>query len=111
MRILSALAADHVQRPRNQGRFEGYSHYGVSGEVGEGASTQVWLLGEQGMIRRATYETVGCPSCIAAASVLCTLVTGRDFERAKSLTAEDLLAVLQGLPDGKEYSPPSPLRP
>jgi len=99
--MLSALAADHVQRPRNRGRFEGYSHYGVGGTVGEGPATQIWLLVEAGMIRRAAYETHGCPSSIAAASLLCTLITGREFARAQTLTAEELLIVLQGLPEGK----------
>ncbi len=100
--MLSSIAADHVQRPRNVGPIEGATHVGLSGSPGDGPHVQIWLLIEDGAIRKATYDTHGCPSSIAAASMVCQVVIGREVDRAKLLTQEDLLLILGGLPEGKE---------
>jgi NifU-like protein involved in Fe-S cluster formation len=63
---------------------------------------QLWLVVEDGKVQRAGYETHGCPSSVAASSVLCTLLTGMAVETAMTITQQDLLTVLGGLPEGKE---------
>src|SRR5579862_7246094 len=55
------------------------------------------------VIVRAAFRTFGCPSATAAGSMLCTLLTGMEVEKAKLITAADLLLVLGGLPEGKEF--------
>jgi NifU-like protein involved in Fe-S cluster formation len=100
--MLSAVAADHVQRPRNQGPLETATHYGVSGSPGDGPYVELWLEVEGGTVCKAAYRTHGCPSSVAASSLLCQLATGRELERVKELTGEELLLVLGGLPEGKE---------
>ena len=100
--MLSALAADHVHRPRNIGPLEG-AQYGVSGEPGEGPWIEIWLQVEEGRIVNAAYRTHGCPSSIAAGSVLCDLVRGRTIDQAMRLKADDLLTILGELPPGKGH--------
>jgi NifU-like protein involved in Fe-S cluster formation len=55
------------------------------------------------VIVRAAFRTFGCPSATACGSMICTILTGRSVEKAMLLTAEDLLRILGGLPEGKEY--------
>ncbi len=100
--VLTPIAADHVQRPRNQGPMSGATHYGVAGAPGDGPYVELWLEVRAGIIRRAAYNTPGCPSSIAAASMLCQLATGRDLTVVGEITAEELLLILGGLPPGKE---------
>jgi nitrogen fixation protein NifU and related proteins len=100
--MLSSIAADHVQRPRNAGRIEDATHVGLYGSPGDGPYVQLWFVVEDGVIRGAAYETHGCPSSIAAASLLCQIVIGRPIERALLLTSDDLLKIIGGLPEGKE---------
>lgn len=97
---LSPIAADHVHRPRHRGPLENAA-YGVSGVPGDGPYVEIWARVESGVVREAAFRTPGCPSSTAAASMLCELAEGREAARVASLTGEDLLAVLGGLPEGK----------
>jgi NifU-like protein involved in Fe-S cluster formation len=99
--MLSAIAAEHVQRPRNCGELANPTHVGMAGERGEGPYVILRLIVGDGRILKAAYQTNGCPSSIASASVLCQLITGREVERVLRLDDKDLLAVLGGLPEGK----------
>ena len=100
--MLSALASEHVANPRNRGPLSDFTHYGVAGSPGGGPYVEIWLITKDNCITSATYETHGCPSSVAASSVLCTLATGRDMEKMKNFDSRDLLLVLGGLPEGKE---------
>jgi len=99
--MLSLIAADHVQNPRRQGPLEG-AQYGVSGSPGDGPYVEVWTIMEHGLIVKAAYRTHGCPSSVAASSMVCQLAEGKTPCFADLLTAEDLIVVLGGLPEGKE---------
>lgn len=96
------LAADHVQRPRNRGELADATHKGVCGVPGDGPFVTIWLILEGDQIIRATYQTHGCPSSIAASSVLCELVCKVPFASVSTISPADLLTILGGLPEGKE---------
>jgi len=100
--MFSSIAADHIQNRRNVGPLEGATHYGSSGERGCGPYVEIWLLVEDGLIKRAAYRTHGCPSSIAAASLAAQIATGRKVSQIRLLTGQDLLRILSGLPEGKE---------
>jgi NifU-like protein len=101
--MLSSLATDHVQRPRNIGPLEPPCQYGVSGVPGEGPFVELWVRVEGDQILSAAYKTLSCPSSIACASLACDLVRGRTVEVASRITSEDLKTILGGLPDGKGH--------
>lgn len=101
--MFSAIAIDHVQSPRNRGPLQGATHVGTGGSPGEGPYARLWLIVEDGRIVDASYKTPGCPSSTACASVLCQLISGRDVQLCRMLTNADLLAVVGGLPEGKDY--------
>ena len=48
---MSAIAADHVNNPRNSGPLEGFTHFGQVGAPGEGAFVQIWLRVEDNQER------------------------------------------------------------
>jgi nitrogen fixation NifU-like protein len=100
--MFSALAADHIAVPRNVGPLEEATHRGVAGVPGDGPHMILWFQVENGCIQKAAYATYGCPAAIASGSITATLLTGRTVEQALRLTAEDIIRVLQGLPEGKQ---------
>ncbi len=57
------------------------------------------------LVLRAAYRTYGCPAAVACASLLCELAIGREVERLLTLTPDDLVRLLGGLPEGKEECP------
>lgn len=99
----SPLATEHIHTPRNAGRLEDATHIGVGGTPGEGPYVRLHLLVSEGYIRRASYECNGCPSSIAASSVVAQILTGRTLAQASLLEPNDVLLILGGLPQGKEY--------
>jgi len=100
--MLSSFAIDHLQRPRHRGPLEGANRYGVEGVPGDGPYVQLWLIVDGDVIKQAAFKTPGCPSSTVSASVMCQLITGREVEKARLLTGDDLLVILGGLPEGKE---------
>ncbi|MCW3051182.1 MAG: iscU [Chthonomonadales bacterium] len=100
--MFSALAIEHIAVPRNIGPLEGATHQGVAGVPGDGPYMILWFQVEDGQIQKAAYATYGCPAAVASGSITATLLTGRTVEQALSLTAEMIIRILQGLPEGKE---------
>ncbi|HLK13248.1 MAG TPA: iron-sulfur cluster assembly scaffold protein [Fimbriimonadaceae bacterium] len=100
--MFSAIATDHIQRPRNQGPLGGEALVGKFGNRGDGPYMTLWLVIEGNKIANAAYQTYGCPAAVACASMTCEIVRGRTVAQAESLEAEDLIVVLGGLPEGKE---------
>jgi len=100
--MFSALATEHIAVPRNVGPLEGATHQGVAGMPGEGPHMILWFQVQDGRILKAAYATYGCPAAVASGSITATLLTSRTIEQALRLTAEDIIRVLQGLPEGKE---------
>ena len=101
--MFSPLAIEHIAVPRNVGPLEGATHQGIAGMPGDGPYMILWFQVEDGgRIAKAAYATYGCPAAVASGSITASVLTGRTVEQALRLTAEDILGVLQGLPEGKE---------
>lgn len=100
--MLSATAAQHVSSPRNAGKIENATHVGVGGVPGDGPYVRLWLSIEGETIKKVGYECNGCPSSIAASSMVAQLATGRSLQQLSLLEPSDLLLILGGLPEGKE---------
>lgn len=102
---MSAVALDHVQNRRNQGRISNPTHSGHSGIEGDGPYIVLDFLVANGIVESAKYETYGCPTAIACASMVAQISIGRSINLLLGLTADDLTTLLQGIPEGKEYCP------
>jgi nitrogen fixation NifU-like protein len=83
--------------PQHEGTMEqpdGYAH--AHGECGD--LITFYLRIEDGRIPAVKFTTDGCDATIAAGEMLATMVTGMSLEEAQQVTADDLLAALDGLP-------------
>jgi NifU-like protein involved in Fe-S cluster formation len=100
--MYTPLVQDHFANPRNVGPLEGATHRGAAGSPGDGPYVILWLQVEEGTIRRAAYQTYPCPAAIACGSITAEVLAGRTVEQARQLEASDVIALLRGLPEGKE---------
>lgn len=103
--MFSALALDHINTRRNIGPMEGSTHYGVSGVPGEGPYVELWFRVADSSIEECRYKTNGCPTSIASASVVASLLAGKSVQVALSVNEHDIAVLLGEIPEGKEDCP------
>ncbi len=88
--------------PKYMGRMENcHSMSRLTGSCGD--SVEVYLRFEQNRVCEASFFSDGCGPSVVAGSVACELALGRDVENAVSVTGEEILAFLNGLPEDKEH--------
>lgn len=93
---------DHVNNIRNAGPLDDATHEGTKGIPGDGRYIKINLVVEDDTIKKASYQCNGCPSSIASASVLCHVAMDKHTDFADLIEGEDVITLLNGLPDGKE---------
>jgi nitrogen fixation NifU-like protein len=93
----SAKAIQHGRHPTHAGRMERPDAYaskvGWCGEVME-----MYFRLTEDRITEATFWADGCISTMACGDMLTTLAQGRTVAEATTITAEELIAALDGLP-------------
>jgi NifU-like protein involved in Fe-S cluster formation len=102
--MFSQTALDHIASPRNAGRLQSFTHYGCGGVPGDGPYVELWLQVEDSKVIQVGQESNGCPSTMACASYISTISVNRKVEAIQTLSSEDLILLLGGLPPGKEKS-------
>lgn len=99
---LEARIEAAVKNPRNLGEMENADAVGTVGSPDCGDMLRMWIKfkEEDGrkIIDRATFQSFGCQTAIAVASVATELLAGKTIAEAKSLTGEELAAPLGALP-------------
>jgi nitrogen fixation NifU-like protein len=101
----SETLMDHFTSPRNTGTLESPDRIGQAGTLGNGPYMVLYLRIKDDVIVEAKYRTYGCGTTIAAGSILTELVTGRSIAACLSLTVDDLITALEGVPPDKLHSP------
>ncbi len=99
----STIVSEHSQSPRNEGRLEAADLVGLAGRPGEGPYLVVYLQLDGNQISRAQFQSHGCGATIASGSVLTELVTGMTVRECQSLTPDELITALDGLPPDKRH--------
>jgi nitrogen fixation NifU-like protein len=93
------------QNPQNVGEMEHADAVGTVGSPDCGDMLRMWVkFKEQDgrkVIDRATFQTFGCQTAIAVASVATELIAGKTVDEALSLSGEELAAPLGALPPMK----------
>jgi nitrogen fixation NifU-like protein len=96
---------DAIANPKNVGEMENADSVGTVGSPDCGDMLRMWVkFKEQDgrkVIDRATFQTFGCETAIAVASVATELIAGKTVEEALSMSGEDLSAPLGALPPMK----------
>src|SRR5271156_4395295 len=96
---------DAIRNPKNLGEMEGADAVGTVGSADCGDMLRMWVkFKEQDgkkVIDRATFQSFGCQTAIAVASVATELIRGKTAEEALALKTEELAGELGPLPPMK----------
>ena len=102
---LEARIKDAIANPRNLGEMENADSVGTVGSPDCGDMLRMWVKfkDEDGrrVIDRATFQTFGCETAIAVASVATELIAGKTVEEALAMSGSELSAPLGALPPMK----------
>lgn len=105
MEDLEAKIRAAQQNPQNLGEMEGADAVGTVGSPDCGDMLRMWVKfkEEDGrkVIDRATFQTFGCQTAIAVASVATQMIAGKTVAEALTLSGEELAAPLGALPPMK----------
>jgi len=99
---LEAKIEAAVKNPRNLGEMENADAVGTVGSPDCGDMLRMWIKfkEENGrkIIDRASFQSFGCQTAIAVASVATELLAGKTVDEAKTMSSEELAAPLGALP-------------
>src|SRR6187401_629044 len=99
---LEARIEAAVKNPRNLGEMENADAVGTVGSPDCGDMLRMWIKfkEENGrkVIDRASFQSFGCQTAIAVASVATELLAGKTIDEAKAMSGEELAAPLGALP-------------
>jgi len=102
---LQARIEEAVKNPRNLGEMKDADAIGTVGSADCGDMLRMWVKfkeeGGRKVIDRATFQTFGCQTAIAVASVATEMLAGKTIAEAQSMSGEDLAASLGPLPPVK----------
>src|SRR5205814_5344198 len=102
---LQAKIEEAVKNPRNLGEMKDADAIGTVGSADCGDMLRMWVKfkEEDGrkVIDKATFQTFGCQTAIAVASMATDLIRGKTAEEALAMSGEDLSAPLGPLPPMK----------
>ena len=102
---LQTRVEEAVKNPRNLGEMKDADAIGTVGSSDCGDMLRMWLKfkeeGGRKVIDRATFQTFGCQTAIAVASVATEMLAGKTIAEAQSMSGEDLAAPLGALPPVK----------
>lgn len=95
----SPAVIDHWQNPRNMAKLEGPDGYAqVKGTCGD--TMEMFLRVRDDIITECTFQTDGCGTTIACASVATELARNKSFTEALARAgAQEILRKLGGLPE------------
>lgn len=103
---LEARMAEAVKKPQNLGELKDADAMGTAGSPGCGDMLRIWLRYRKDdaggrVIDRATFQSFGCETAMAVASVATEMLVGKTPAEAVRLSGEELAAPLGALPPMK----------
>jgi len=103
--VYTPKAMEHFRNPRNVGQLEKPDGRGSFGDPSCGDYIEVSIrVGEkEERLRDVKFLIHGCAGAIATSSVMTELAIGKTFQEALSLTDDDVIQALGGLPKRKQH--------
>jgi NifU-like protein involved in Fe-S cluster formation len=102
---LQAKIEEAVKNPRNLGEMKDADAIGTVGSADCGDMLRMWVKFKdqdgRKVIDRATFQTFGCQTAIAVASVATEMLAGKTVAEAQAMSGEELAAPLGPLPPVK----------
>ncbi len=97
--------ADAIANPQNMGEMSDADSVGTVGNPECGDMVRMWLKFDQKngkkIIDKASFQSFGCQTAIAVASMATEMLKGKTVEEAQELDSKDLSAPLGPLPPMK----------
>jgi len=88
--------------PHNAGVLENPDGVGMEGSLACGDALKIMFnVGDQERISEVKFQTFGCASAIASASMLTDIIQGMTIDEAAAVTNQDIIDALGGLPKEK----------
>ena len=106
MEDLEARIQAAQRNPQNLGEMADADSVGTMGSPDCGDMLRMWVKFKENpagkkVIDRATFQTFGCQTAIAVASVATEMIAGKTVDEALALSGEELAAPLGALPPMK----------
>jgi nitrogen fixation protein NifU and related proteins len=102
---VEAKIEEAIKNPRNVGEMKNADAIGTVGSADCGDMLRMWIKFKeqdgQKVIDRATFQSFGCQTAIAVASVATEMLKGKTAAEASSISGEELAAPLGPLPPVK----------
>lgn len=103
---LQSRIQDAIAHPKNVGEMENADAIGTMGSADCGDMLRMWVkfkTDEKGrkVIDRATFQTFGCETALAVASVATEMIAGKTIDEALTMSGTELSAPLGPLPPMK----------
>src|SRR5919109_89629 len=102
---LQKRIAEAIRNPQNMGELPNADAIGTVGNSSCGEMLRLWIKFKEDrgkkVIDRATFQSFGCETAIAVASLATELIRGKTPEEALSLKTEELAGELGPLPPMK----------
>jgi NifU-like protein involved in Fe-S cluster formation len=99
---LQTRIEEAVKNPRNLGEMKDADAIGTVGSPDCGDMLRMWVKFKEKdgkkVIDRATFQTFGCQTAIAVASVATEMLAGKTVAEAQAMSGADLAAPLGALP-------------
>lgn len=96
---------DAISDPKNLGEMTGADAVGTAGSSDCGDMLRMWIKfredGGRKVIDKATFQSFGCQTAIAVASMATEMIKGKTPEEALALSGSELSAPLGPLPPMK----------
>lgn len=94
---------NHSKNPKNEGVLKLYNSKASQVSSTCGDSVTFYLKIKNNIIEEITFESFGCASNVASASLVTEFVKNKDLEFAKKLTWKQITEGLGGIPDAKVH--------
>jgi nitrogen fixation NifU-like protein len=96
--VFSETVIEYAYNPRNVGEISDADGVGkITGICGD--TVQIQIRVEDERIKESGFITDGCGTSIACGSMLTEMIKDKTIEEALTITSEDLLHSLDGLPE------------
>jgi nitrogen fixation NifU-like protein len=94
-----------IEEYRNPSNFGFIENPDVTGQVKGpcGDTMRMYLRIKDNVIQEARFWTDGCGASLACGNMLTSMIKGKNIDEADNISSEQLLEVLDGLPDEHQH--------
>lgn len=98
--LYQSIILDHNKRPRNYGKPDQYTHFAEGYNPLCGDKVTVFLILEEGWIKKVCFESASCAICKASASIMSVSLNDKSLQEAEKVSVHirELLATDNDVP-------------